>query len=106
MRFGSRARQQGARRDWGKVAFGRPLPSSSDCLPRTFLLVEIPRFSTTVTYCFHMHASKDDLSRLGSNPILVEANSPQLSNGRLSQDTHIWSVDGQLLAVSNQLAFY
>lgn len=97
---------------WVRETSGRPwdhksiLAVSDTPMPRTFFLDAMPRFGATVQYDLHMHCSGSDLAALGSEFILVEANADVLGCGRFTQQTRIWSATGQLLAISNQIAFY
>lgn len=97
---------------WVRESSGRPwdhksiLAVSDTPMPRTFFLDPMPRFGATVQYDLHMHCSRADLAALGSDFILVEANADVLGGGRFTQQTRLWSSSGQLLAISNQIAFY
>lgn len=96
---------------WLRDASGRPwdekglLAASDTPMPRTMFLDTVPRFAATVSYNFHLFAPLEELEALGCDPILIHANSPMVRLGRISQDTQLWSADGSLIAVSNQLAF-
>jgi len=97
---------------WVRDASGRPwdakalLAVSDTPMPRTFFLDSTPRFGATVSYDLHMLCTQADLDRIGDDFVLVEANSDRVFSGRFSQTTRIWSREGQMLAISNQLAFY
>ncbi|MEL7197600.1 MAG: thioesterase family protein [Pseudomonadota bacterium] len=97
---------------WVRDAAGRPwdakalLALSDTPMPRTFFLDTTPRFGATVQYDLHVMCSADELAACGSDYLLVEASSDRVYSGRFSQTTRIWSREGQLLAISNQLAFY
>lgn len=90
-------------RSWDEKAI---LLVSDTPMPRTFFVDPMPRFGATVSYSFHMFASAEELANLGDAPVLIEADSDAVSQGRFTQSTFIWSQDRKLLAVSNQLAFY
>ncbi len=90
-------------RPWDTKAL---LAVSDTPMPRSFFLDTTPRFGATVQYDFHMHCSPTELAQLGSDFVLVEVNADVVRQGRFSQRARIWSREGQLLAVSNQLAFY
>ncbi|WP_067489453.1 acyl-CoA thioesterase II [Erythrobacter sp. CCH5-A1] len=97
---------------WVRDASGRPwdekaiLALSDTPMPRTFFLDPAPRFSSTVTYGLHLMCTRAELEQLGSGFLLVETDAPRVARGRFTQDVRVWSPTGQLLAVSNQLAFY
>ena len=97
---------------WVRDAADRPwdakalLALSDTPMPRTFFLDTTPRFGATVQYDLHVMCSAQDLEACGSDFLLVEASSDRVYSGRFSQITRIWSRDGRLLAISNQLAFY
>ena len=97
---------------WVRDAEDRPwdakalLALSDTPMPRTFFLDTKPRFGATVQYDLHVLCSAADLEACGSDFLLVEATSDRVYSGRFSQCTRIWSGEGQLLAISNQLAFY
>lgn len=97
---------------WVRDANGRPwdekaiLALSDTPMPRTFFLDPAPRFSSTVTYGLHLMCTRAELETLGSGFLLVETDALRVARGRFTQDVRIWSPTGQLLAVSNQLAFY
>ncbi len=97
---------------WVRETSGRPwdhksiLAVSDTPMPRTFFVDPMPRFGATVQYDLHMHCSGSDLVALGNDFILVEANADVLGGGRFTQQTRLWSASGQLLAISNQIAFY
>lgn len=97
---------------WVRDAADRPwdakalLALSDTPMPRTFFLDSTPRFGATVQYDLHVMCSANELAACGSDFLLVEANSDRVYSGRFSQSTRIWSREGQLLAISNQIAFY
>lgn len=97
---------------WVRDAADRPwdakalLALSDTPMPRTFFVDPTPRFGATVQYDLHVMCSAQDLEACGSDYLLVEASSDRVFSGRFSQVTRIWSRQGQLLAISNQLAFY
>ncbi|KWV90676.1 acyl-CoA thioesterase II [Erythrobacter sp. YT30] len=97
---------------WVRDAADRPwdakalLALSDTPMPRTFFLDTTPRFGATVQYDLHIMCSSEDLAKCGCDFLLVEATSDRVFSGRFSQRTRIWSREGQLLAISNQLAFY
>lgn len=90
-------------RAWDEKAL---IAASDTPMPRSFFLDTTPRFGATVTYNLHIIATPDDIDQLGQNAILVAADSPAVRMGRFSQDTQLWSAEGHLLAVSNQLSFF
>lgn len=90
-------------RPWDEKAL---LAVSDTPMPRTFFLDTMPRFGATVSYDLHVLCSREDLAAQGSDFLLAEVNSDRVGRGRFTQTTRIWSKSGQLLAVSNQLAFY
>lgn len=92
-----------ADRPWDEKAL---LAVSDTPMPRTFFLDTTPRFGATVTYDLHGLCTREELAAQGSGFLLVEASSDRVGKGRFSQTTRIWSAQGQLLAISNQLAFY
>ncbi|MEO0643749.1 MAG: thioesterase family protein [Pseudomonadota bacterium] len=97
---------------WVKDAADRPwdakalLAVSDTPMPRSFFLDTTPRFGATVQYDLHVMCSAADLEACGQDYLLVEATSDRVYSGRFSQRARIWSRAGQLLAISNQLAFY
>lgn len=97
---------------WVRDASGRPwdekaiLALSDTPMPRTFFLDPAPRFSATVSFAFHLHASRAEIAALGDGFLLVETTASRVARRRLTQDVRIWSAAGALLAVSHQLAFY
>jgi acyl-CoA thioesterase len=97
---------------WIRDAADRPwdakalLAISDTPMPRTFFLDTVPRFGATVQYDLQVLCSADDLAACGDGFLLVEATSDRVYSGRFSQTTRIWSPDSQLLAISNQMAFY
>lgn len=97
---------------WVRDAADRPwdakalLAISDTPMPRTFFLDPMPRFGATVTYDLQVFCNAQTLADIGSDFLLVEATSDRVYSGRFSQVTRIWSHSGQLLAISNQLAFY
>jgi len=97
---------------WVRDASDRPwdekaiLALSDTPMPRTFFLDPAPRFSSTVTYGLHLMCTRAELEALGSGFLLVETDAPRVARGRFTQDVRVWSPTRQLLAVSNQLAFY
>ena len=97
---------------WVRDAGGRPwdekalLAISDTPMPRTFFLDPSPRFGATVQYDLHLYCSESELAEIGGDFVLVEANSDFVGHGRFTQTTRIWSRSKQLLAVSNQIAFY
>ncbi|MEO1648204.1 MAG: thioesterase family protein [Pseudomonadota bacterium] len=92
-----------ADRPWDAKAL---LALSDTPMPRTFFLDTTPRFGATVQYDLHVMCSAQELEACGSDFLLVEASSDRVYSGRFSQVTRIWSREGRLLAISNQLAFY
>jgi len=97
---------------WVRDSAGRPwdekglLALSDTPMPRTFFVDAMPRFGATVSYDLHIMCSRETLEAQRDDYLLVEATSDRVFSGRFSQRTRIWSRDRQLLAVSNQLAFY
>ena len=97
---------------WFSDPGGRPwdqrsiLMVSDTPMPRTFFVDPMPRFGATVSYCLHVVSDIEAQAGDAGKPLLIEADSDSVSNGRFTQAAYIWSADGVLLAVSNQLAFY
>ncbi len=92
-----------ADRPWDEKAL---LAVSDTPMPRTFFLDPTPRFGATVTYDLQIFCTREELSAQGSDFLLIEATSDRVSRSRFAQTTRIWSAERQLLAISNQLAFY
>lgn len=92
-----------ADRPWDAKAL---LALSDTPMPRTFFLDTTPRFGATVQYDLQVMCSAQTLADCGADYLLVEATSDRVFSGRFSQTTRIWSPTRQLLAISNQLAFY
>jgi len=97
---------------WVRDAADRPwdakalLAVSDTPMPRTFFLDPTPRFGATVQYDLQLFCTRDDLTAIGSDFLLIEATSDRVLSGRFSQVTRIWSGSRRLLAISHQLAFY
>ena len=97
---------------WVRDAAGRPwdakalLAVSDTPMPRTFFLDPTPRFGATVQYDLQIFCTREELAELGSEFLLIEATSDRVRSGRFSAQTRIWSQSGNLLAISNQIAFY
>lgn len=97
---------------WIRESDARPLDikglvTISDVpMPRTFFLGNMPRFSSTVSYSFSLFATEDELAEIGDAPILVESDSDRVRNGMSDQQARIWSPNGTLIALTNQIAFF
>lgn len=90
-------------RPWDAKAL---LAVSDTPMPRTFFLDATPRFGATVQYDLHVFCTQNDLDQLAGDYLLIEATSDRVFSGRFTQTTRIWSKSRQLLAISNQIAFY
>ena len=60
----------------------------------------------TVSLTSYFHATKADLTSLGSEPILGTADARIFERGFHDQSAELWTADGRLLATSHQLVYY
>ncbi|HAH10971.1 MAG TPA: hypothetical protein DCL54_14795 [Alphaproteobacteria bacterium] len=99
-------------RVWFVERDGRPwdekgLVAISDAfMPRIFFIDATPRFGATVSFGLHLFAQADDYASAGNAPLLLEGDADAIGDGLYDQRGKLWSGDGRLLAVSNQVALY
>ena len=74
--------------------------------PRVFYALGMGVRSTTLTLTAYLHATKEDLERVGEDFILVEYEGRVGNAGASDEYSRYWSRDGKLLATSEQLAWY
>jgi acyl-CoA thioesterase len=97
---------------WIKEDDNRPVDAKSLALisdtpiPRTFLMGTEPRRGSTVSYSFHLYASDAELKAVGADYVLMQGDTDRVVDGKLDQRALIWSPDGTLLAISEQMAFF
>ncbi|MEO1027991.1 MAG: thioesterase family protein [Pseudomonadota bacterium] len=98
-------------RTWLKFADDRPYDTKAvialvdSPMPRVFFVTDQPRFGSTVSFSVHILASEQQIASKTGH-LLLEANSAAIFDGSYDQRARLWSQDGALLAVSNQLAFF
>lgn len=98
-------------RTWLKFEDDRPFDTKGVIsmvdtpMPRIFFITDTPRFGSTVSFSVHILASEEQIASKTGH-LLLEAESAAVFDGSYDQRARLWSNDGALLAVSNQLAFY
>ena len=65
----------------------------------------IPPFGT-VSMTTHFHASADELAEHGSEPLAAVADARVFHRSYCDQSVELYGRDGQLLATSNQIAYF
>ena len=97
---------------WVRDADGRPLDYVSlialvdSPFPRLFLVTGRPSNISTVTMTTYFHASADELSGIGNEPILVDAHGERAGGGFYDQYSKFYSGAGHLIATSQQMVWY
>lgn len=97
---------------WIRDADRRPLDFISlaaiadSCFPRIYYRIEGPAPYSTISMTTYFHADAQDLAAVGDGHVLVDAFGKRAGSGFSDQHADIWSADGQLLAVSQQMAWY
>lgn len=79
---------------------------SDSFMPRIFFIDTTPRFGATVSFGLHLFAQPADFAAAGNAPLLLEGDADAIGDGLYDQRGRIWTGDGRLLAVSNQVALY
>ncbi len=97
---------------WVRDAEERPLDAKSlitlsDAIaPRTFFASEQPTFGSTISFSVSLFASQADFEDVGTDFVMIEADSDVIRAGTYDQRGKLWSRSGKLLAISNQIAFF
>ena len=60
----------------------------------------------TVSFTVYLHASAETLQKVGSQPVLAQAQGQGFRDGFFDQTAQIWAPTGELLATSHQLVYY
>lgn len=98
--------------NWLREADGRPLDAtglaaiSDTYMPRTFFLANEMRMGATVSYSLNLYATAAELAAIGSDFILLEGDSDCVRDGKYDQRGKMWSRDGKVLAITNQIGFF
>jgi acyl-CoA thioesterase len=74
--------------------------------PRSLLLGPEPKGGSTVTYSLYVFATTEDLAKVSGRPLLLQGDGSIVRSGVFDQRGLLWSPEGQLLAVTNQMGFY
>ena len=86
---------------------GRSLAALCDApLPSLWLRMAEPVMMTTVVYNIFFRASAERLAASGDRHVLLESNCAVATTGFFDQHTNVWSDKGELLAQTEQLAWY
>ncbi|MEM9168444.1 MAG: thioesterase family protein [Pseudomonadota bacterium] len=97
---------------WIRSVDGRPLDApgllavADTPMPRVFFVSKQLRMGSTVSFSLHLMASEAQVASVGDRPLLVETDSDAIRDGAYDQRARLWSPDGALLAVANQIAFF
>lgn len=95
-----------------READGRPLDlvslvAHADApIPRIFLKSDVPVPIATMTMTVYIHAQAADLSEVGSDYVLIDADCRSGHDGFYDQVARLWSRSGKLLATSEQLVWF
>ncbi len=98
--------------NWLREADGRPLDViglaaiSDTYMPRTFYLGDRMRMGSTVSYSLNIHMNDAELAAIGTDFLLMDADSDSVGNGMYDQRGRIWSRDGRIVAITNQIGFF
>jgi acyl-CoA thioesterase len=74
--------------------------------PRVMYALGHSVMSTTLSLTTYLHATEQDLARIGEDFILIECDGQVGNDGASDERSNYWSRDGRLLATSVQLAWY
>ena len=97
---------------WLREADGRPLDAvglaaiSDTYMPRVFFVDTAMHMGSTVSYSLNLFANAAELSAVGDDFLLMEADAAVIANGAYDQRGVIRARDGRVLAVTNQVAFF
>lgn len=97
---------------WVRDAVPRPLDARSVAaicdapFPAIWLRMPAPVMITTVVYNVFFRVGADRLAAAGDGHVLLESRCAAGTRGFFDQDTSIWSESGELLAQSQQLAWF
>lgn len=97
---------------WLRDAHGRPMDHlllayfADQYAPRSFLWGAGIRPSATLTMSVYFHATPEELEAVGTDFILNEAIGTRGVYSTSGQQARLWSREGELLATTEQLAWY
>ena len=97
---------------WLRVQSDRPLDHvqlvylADQYAPRSFYWGEGPRPSATITMSVYFHAVPEELARVGTDYVLLDAVGTRGAHATSGQAARIWSRSGRLLATTEQLCWY
>jgi len=97
---------------WIRDADRRPLDFVSlaalvdSCFPRIYYRIQGTTPYSTISMTTYFHATAKDLAEVHDGHVLIDAHGKRAGSGFSDQHADIWSADGQLLAVSQQVAWY
>ena len=97
---------------WMRFKDGRPLDRkglAALCdtpMPRIFMISASRRLVSTFTLTFTICAEQAAFDAAGDGAVLIETDSDRILEGRFHQRARLWSAQGALLAISEQVAVY
>lgn len=71
--------------------------------PRIYLKSKAPRPSSTITMSVYFYATREQLSALGDDYVLIEATGTRAEQATIGSQARLWSRAGALLATTEQL---
>jgi len=75
-------------------------------LPRVFFLTDKARMASTLSMSSHIYASDKELSEVGDDFMILEADGSSVRHGLCNEETRLFRRDGLLLATSYQTAVF
>jgi hypothetical protein len=88
---------------WDKALLGMATDNSA---PRVFYALGHAVMNTTLSLTAYLHATAEEIAKLGSDYILIECEGRVGGGGASDERSSYWTRDGKLLATSEQLAWY
>lgn len=75
-------------------------------MPRTFFASTDLLFASTLALSTHIYVTDDEIGEVGTEGVVIEADSATIRNNTLNQEARIFRMDGLLLATSYQTAVF